>query len=282
VDYLPPADEHNPYAAPQSSMKPDRLPAGAYGAGRFTGLNPNATVRLELIGEAWELLKARFGTWALIMIVNSLAGAGIGMAAGLLGMAVKLAIGVPLNPESTGDFIAFFSVAVVQQIVTQCVTAFLMMGLFRTAIKQVRGEPIADSDLFSGGNVWLQGIIAILLTTLATFGGFFLLIIGMFYIGARLSLTLPLVADGQMSAVEAMGMSWRALKGQVLMAFAFGLVVGIVSIVGVFACIIGVIFSQPMLYLCYALLYRDFFLSDTSLPTGSPWIYDKPDVLEEL
>ena len=281
MDYLPPADDHNPYAAPESSSKPDRLPPGAFGGAYFTGLNPNARVRMELIGEAWELLKSRFGTWALIMIVNTAASAGIGLVAGLVGTAVKFAIGVPANPQSTGEFIAFFSVTGVQQIVTQFFTAFLIMGLFRTAIKQVRGESIELSDLFSGGNVWLQGIIAILLTTLAVLGGFFLFIIGAFYIAARLCLTLPLVADGQMTAIEAMGMSWRALRGQVLMAFAFTLVVGIVSSVGFLACCVGVIFSMPMSYLCYALLYRDFFLS----PMGaaeSPWITPKSDVTPDF
>jgi len=280
VDYLPPADEHNPYAAPESSLKSDRLPSGQYGEAPITEPNPNARVRMDAIGEAWGLFKEKMGTWVLIVFIYFACVLGIGMVAGLVGGATQSAIGVS-NPPQAGDMAGFILVTILQQVFTQVLTALFVVGLFRVAIRQVRGLPIQVGDMFSAADVWLTAVVATFLVALATIGGFILLIIPGLYISARLMFTLPLVADGRLKATEAMGLSWRALNGQVFMAWWFMVVVTILSGIGFLACGIGILFTMPLYSLSIAVLYRDFFLAPTQLP-DSPWIDAKPDIAPEF
>lgn len=281
MDYLPPADEHNPYAAPQSSLKEDRFLPGQYGDAPITEPNPNARVRIGAIGEAWELFKEKMSTWVLIILVYLACAMGIGIVSNLMALALRSAMGMSAQPQKPEELAGFFMITILQQIVTQSIMAILVVGMFRTAIRQVRGLPIQVSDLFSAADVWLTAIVATFLVGLATVGGLLIFIIGALYIAARLMFTLPLIADARLKATDAMALSWRALGGQVFMAWWFSLVVAIVSGIGILACGIGILFTMPLMSLSYAVLYRDFFLPQPGL-AESPWIATKPDLAPEF
>jgi hypothetical protein len=274
VDYLPPADEHNPYAAPQSSSKPDRPVYGTLGNTPISEPNPSARVRYDIIGEAWTLFKEKMGTWILITLVALvvfIAVYAVVMIATAMVIGFSGPAGGPGQQAGGQNAIIFIAVQIGTTLIIMFVTSFLMAGVFRAAINQVRGLPIAVGDLFQVGDVFFPVFLASILMTLAMYAGLILCIIPGLYIYARFSLTVPLIVDGRMSATQAMGLSWQALKGQVFHAFVFMFVVGLLAELGFLACGIGALFTIPLYPLCYAILYRDFFLWR---PAGieSPWI----------
>ncbi len=253
----------NPYEAPRSDLRKD-WDTGLLGSGP-------AQVRFEAIGEAWELLKDKLSTWVLIVLIAGACNMGVS----LLSNGVNQALMIGMNGGKADQMtfgIIFLLVQLVFIVISVCVQAYFTGGMFYVAAKHVRGEPIEVGDVFKASDVLPSLIGASLLVGLATVGGFLLLIIPGLYIAGRLMFTIPLIADGKRGAIEAMGMSWRALEGQGWMALAFFLVVSIVSSLGLILCCIGVLLTAPLYQLSIAVLYRDFF--SKTKPGAADWIQE--------
>lgn len=287
VEYTFPDDETNPYAAPEASLKPERPAFGALGCGDLsyapvTGPNPKAEIRIDAIQEAWRLFTDRAGTWVLIILVYWTVRYGVVFLLASIPQFFTRPLGRVGGPGF--DPFVFVLLQVVIQFTTYAVQAFLVGGLFQTAVKQVRGLPIGVGDLFKASDMrtWQSMFVVRLIVGVATFGGALLLILPGLFFSARLMFAQPLVADGKLSTFEAIGMSWKATRGQWLIGMAFVIVMYFTSVLGVIGLGVGLLVTLPVWPLSIAVLYRDFFLSDASLPTGDPWIFDKPDVLEEL
>ena len=274
MDYNLPPDEQNPYAPPQADLGPDPM-MRPMGLGMYTGEpNPAARVSFDLIGEAWGLIKSRLGTWMLVMLVYVLVIVVVSVGLGMITQVGLIAMGAapgnnPNNPPDAAQLVPLFGLQFIQNIAQIAVTSYFEAGLFLIALRQIRGEPIEVGQLFQGGRYWMPMFIATLLTTLATIGGFILCIIPGIYIAARLSLAPVITVGGGVSGIDAMKLSWRALGGKVFMAFVFAFVVGLISGIGVLLCGVGLLITAPFRYVCYALLFRDFFLAPKA--AASPW-----------
>jgi hypothetical protein len=286
VEYTFPDDENNPYAAPEASLRPDRPTFGTLGRGELgsapvTGPNPNAEIRIDAISEAWQLFTDQAGTWVLIFLVYWTARYGVVFLLASIPQFFTRPFGRVGGPGF--DPSVFILLQVVIQFTTYAVQAFLVGGLFQTAVKQVRGLPIGVGDLFKASDMrtWQSMFVVRLIVGVATFGGAVLLILPGLFFSARLMFAQPLVADGKLSTFEAIGMSWKATRGQWLIGMAFVIVMYFTSVLGVIGLGVGLLVTLPVWPLSIAVLYRDFFLSPTDR-MDSPWIYDKPDVLEEL
>lgn len=241
-------EQANPYAAPRAA-KPsmeERLELQQGGPGR---------VRFSAIGEAWDIASSRRGTWALMILVLW----GSSIAVSLVSIVAQAAVHGGFPKENEPSSIGEVLVSLVFLVISVGVQSFLMAGLYRAACKQVRGESIQVGDIFGAPEVTLNMFFATMLYGLCVLLGLILFIIPGLIVAGRLMLVFPLVADGRMSASDAVGASWRALKGQSLNAFAFQFVVGIVSGVGVCLCGFGLLLTYPILFLATAIIYRDFF-----------------------
>jgi uncharacterized membrane protein len=217
-----------------------------------------AQIRFDVIGEAWKMFQANSGAWVAAMVVYF-----------VIIIAVSAFFGVvmggsasPMPGRAPSEAMPNIPMMIISQILQTALFTLLMGGMFRMAIKQVRGETPSVGDLFGVGDVLLNLIVASLLTTLAYFLGILLCVIpGLLAIGG-LMFTFPLVVDKRLGAIEAMTQSWAALKGQYFMAFLFMFVLGIVASVGALLCGIGIVITYPLYPLAIAILYRDFFLGN--------------------
>lgn len=244
-------DHENPYSAPRSDIRPES-------AGRDVGPPARAEVRFEVIGQAWDLFKAQMSVWLPVALIALAINFGISMVSNV---ATQLIAGALQSARADDAVVAVVMVLtfLVSMLVSLIVQSFVTAGMFRVACKQVRGEMIAVNDMFQATDVIPSVILASILVGLATLGGALFCIIPGLLIAGRLMFTMPLVADGRQTAVQAMKTSWRALEGQTWISMAFVLIVGIVSQVGACACLIGLLFTMPLYFLAIALLYRDFF-----------------------
>ncbi|MBX6312619.1 MAG: glycerophosphoryl diester phosphodiesterase membrane domain-containing protein [Isosphaeraceae bacterium] len=257
----PAFDDHdNPYAAPTpEAQRQDEFAPWDYTqpiAGR---------VRFEVLSEAWDLLKAQPWNWILIYLVFLLCTQGIGFVInqvfqiGLAGLAAQKPSRSVLIAAVVVGFLAIFLINI-------AITAFFRGGLFRAACKQIRGEPFGVKDLFGASRDWPALLQASILIALGTFAGALCFIIPGIIVATRWMLTLPLIADGHLPATEAMRRSWHAIKGQTLLAFALNFVAGLLSVLGVLLCCVGVLFTGPLYTLAIALVYRDHFLTKFKPP----------------
>ena len=237
------------------------MAAAGGGPPMYSGYGQPPKIRFEVISEAWQLFTQQMGTWVMavflmgvIMMVPGFL-MGIGMAAALgLGAAAGDHGGAAIFGLGTMFFMFLGTLAIT-------VLTFIMMGgLYRMAIKQVRGEPIQISDLWSVTDVLVQLAIGGLLMGIAIYIASLFCSLPGIIVGGLLMLTIPLIVDQKMGAIDAMTRSWNTLKQEWLMAALLYFVLAFIAIIGFVALGIGMLFTYPILFLGTALVYRDFIL----------------------
>lgn len=149
------------------------------------------------------------------------------------------------------------------------VGAFFTGGMYRAAFRQLDGESISVADVFSGiylfPRILLISAISGALQLMAAFLCYFPLFIvqGLFF------LAVPLVVRRDMDPMEALSHSYQTAKPEWLMFAVVALVSGLLSGVGIFLCVVGVLFSYPLIFLISAAAYKDIFERTESITTVS-------------
>ena len=223
--------------------------------------NPTARVRIEAIRDAWNLFTQQMGTW----ILAQLAFAGVM----LFGM---IALGILMSLIASGESTAIpIILTIILALLMGFGALFLSGGLYRMAIKQVKGEVIRVGDIFSVTDVLPQLLgTYILIGISVTIASMFLVIPG-YIVGGLLMLAIPLVVDKRCGVMEALTKSWNALKSEWAMAGIFYFVVSCLPSIGAILLIVGMLLTFPLYFLATAVLYRDFFLNTThSLANNYP------------
>lgn len=243
-------------------------------------------VRWEWIGEAWKMFSQNPVTWIGMMLVSVVVGGLV------IGLPFALFILPTLFASSGGGEISGAGIAAVAGsailalfavlIVGLLVGSFMLTGFYKTAIKQVRGEPISVGDLFSGTDSFLRVLgftflislagIAILIAfmILSSIAEEFAILGQLVQSGVSLVLqgllffSIPLIIDKNMGIIEAIQTSIQATKSNWWMYLLFLIVMSIIMGVSMIPCGLGLFVTVPMYFLAPALAYRDIFLSSNS------------------
>jgi hypothetical protein len=253
----------------------------APGAGPYQqpGYSGQPQVRFDAIGEAWRLFQAQMGAWipavlvyfVIMMVLSFVINSVTGVTAGRGG-----------PPSSGNPFAVFGPMMFISGIIQWVLSTFFMGGLFRMATNQLRGQPISIGDMFSVSDVLPALLVGSLLVGLAAGIGMLFCVIPGLVIAGLLMFTIPLIVDKRLGATEAMSLSWNTLKGQALMATVFYFVVAIIGGLGAMLCGIGLLFTFPLFILSVAVLYRDFFMGQTTAgpAVSPPGAYPPPPIPE--
>jgi uncharacterized membrane protein len=216
-----------------------------------------ATVRWEWIGEGWNMFTQRWAMWVIHMLVFVLVVMAIIAPIYIIAIVSTVAAGASEQPEAPGAI--FFLAMLLLYPLLLLAVAFLAAGTYKTAMKQLRGEPTSLGDLFSGADCFLRVLGAILLVAiLAAIGGVFCIIPGLIVQGLCF-FTIPLVVERGMGPIEAIQASINATKQDWLMITLFALVVGLIASIGGVLCGVGALVSYPLLFTITSVAYRDVF-----------------------
>jgi hypothetical protein len=215
------------------------MPASSYPA-------PAPKVRFDVINQAWSMLQQQMGTWVLMIVVYLVVG----------GVANYVLSRIP----AIGGLLGGLPVAI------------LMAGLYKAALKHVRGEAIAVGDMFDLKDVLGPIIVAWVLTTIGTAIGFVLCILPGIVVNALWMFTQLLIVDKGMDGVAAMRESFNTLRGEWLMAALFLFVIFLIAAAGALACGVGILITIPIAILSITILYRDFFPETGSAAPESPFV----------
>jgi len=110
-------------------------------------------------------------------------------------------------------------------------------------------------DLFQGWDVFWKFIGCGILVTLLVLGGLFLLIIPGIIWAIKYSFAPYLVVEG-VSPVEALKKSGELTKGYKWDIFLFGLLVGLINVLGMFLFFVGILVALPVTLIAYAYVYK--------------------------
>lgn len=224
---------------------------------------PPPQLRLDVISEAWKLFTQKMGVW----VGGSAIVLGISIAIQILSQGIGFALGLAGKGSDSSSIIAGL-VGGLLGFISSIAEFGILVGMCRMAMKQIRGQEISVSDIFRPAAGWGAIAVAALLYSLGVGAGcVFCLVPGLLLLGLWL-FTPVILGEEKVDGVEALRRSFEMLKGQMWLALGVGLVLHIVSGLGVIGCGVGYLFTFPLLPLSIALMYRDF-APETATPETS-------------
>ena len=219
-------------------------------------IGPLPKVRFgDWIGEGWNMFAEQWKVWVLSSLILSLFT--VVPAIGIY-IFIFLAAAAAGGSGSAGLGFALIVLMFAAMALVALLSAYLVCGMYNTAFKQLRGEPISTRDLFSGGESFPRFLLAAIVVGLLTMAGFILCIIPGFIVIGALYFTIPLVVERRMSVADAIQASRNATRGDLFMFVLFALVVSIIAQAGSYLCV-GMLVTWPLQYTIAAIAYRDCF-----------------------
>lgn len=236
------------YKAPEAELTTPRA-KGEYGsiekalAGDYE-LNP-----IELFKQAWAQLKGFKTPVLLAYIVYFL------LVFGFAGIGTLF--GIPLGSTEIGT--ASLATELIFSLIQTVILMPFFVGLTMMGVKRSVGGDVKLNDAFK----YYSKIVPIALLTILLYLivglGFILLIVPGIYLLVGFMMSYQLMADKNLSIVESLKISLKAITKKWFPMFGFMLLSAVVMIAGAIPLGIGLIWAIPLVNLAYGILYRDMF-----------------------
>lgn len=222
----------------------------------------------EWINEGWQLFANQWQVWVPMMLVFIVALVVPILPVYLLIIGASIAQGG--DPDAGMPVLAPL-LGLVGGLLTLGLAAFMLGGVYRTAFKQLRGEAISIRDLFSGGDVFVNVLLGIILVGLCAGVGWMLCLVPGLLAMGLLFFTFPLIVEKKLSPIEAMKQSFEMTRQNMLMFTLFAFVVALLGSIGQLACYVGLLVTYPLQFLIGAAAYKDCFgLAGMRTPSALP------------
>ena len=190
----------------------------------------------------------------------------------LIGFVLTMGMGLVLQSSHLDPQIGMGLVGLLTffvSLVLGLVTVPLMAGYFRGIGKELRGEPVSIGDVISAFDLAVPAILNYAAAYAAMFLGFLLCILPGVAVAPLLTMSLYFVANGRTQGLSAFQASWALLKANP-MFIVWGFVTGLVGMVGLLACCVGVLFTGPVAAVALYRLYDEASGVDPRLGGGGP------------
>ena len=143
----------------------------------------------------------------------------------------------------------------------------LTAGIQIATLKKLAGRRIEFADMFKGFNYFVPALAAHLVTLVFVTGGTLLCIIPGLVIAAMYIFTNLFIVDKRMEFWPAMQASHAIVKNDYFGFTMFILAIGLVNILGVLCCLVGLLITLPLSYAAITVAYQELVGFDpNSLP----------------
>ncbi len=152
-------------------------------------------------------------------------------------------------------------------LIAMACSALINGGFLYYCLNSLRRAPEV-ADLFAGfrSSVWIQLVLGMLVTAVFIWIGILLLIIPGIYLAVAFYYTPLLIIDRKMGFWEAMQLSRRTVHPQWFTVFGLAILAGLMSLLGVFLCCVGMLATFPLASLWLTQSYRQLFGDSPELP----------------
>jgi len=221
------------------------------------------------ISRGWKLLQSNFGrlvgTTFLVLLL-------FGGVSGILRFLVNTAFGVPFyirGVHGWGMLRLQWRGILASSLWNLFMAGPFLGGLYNYYLKLMRGQPASLADAFGGfSGAFVPLVIAHVVSGVLASLGFLLCIIPGVYLAVVWKFTLPLVIDKQLGFWEAMGLSRKVVTRQWWSLFALFLLSGLISVLGLIVCCIGVFVTAPIGIAAILYAYEDILGAHTAASAG--------------
>jgi hypothetical protein len=136
----------------------------------------------------------------------------------------------------------------------------MMGGLYALFLKKIRGQSASLGDAFIGFSVAFGSLLgAYVVSALLTCLGLLFCLVPGIYLGVSWVFALALVIDRRMDFWQAMELSRKVVTKHWWSMFAFLIVVGLMSLLGLLACCVGVFVTAAIAEAALMYAYEDIF-----------------------
>jgi uncharacterized membrane protein len=163
----------------------------------------------------------------------------------------------PTDGSSVNSYISSF--------ISVPITLPILVGLTMLGVMQARGEEIEIPSIFNYYNMLTPILLAYVMTTIFLSIGFILLILPGIYLIISYTFTYPLIVDKGLPFFEAMELSRKTITKQWFKFFALAMLSGFIIFLSALPFGIGLIWTIPMVYISYGLLYHHLFDDDEAV-----------------
>lgn len=230
----------------------------------------------DWFGEAFSLFGREWMTWCLQGLIYCILpfvplAIGGGILVGALGFASANLNSVGGDPRATPIaspvILAGIAAFVLGFLVTLWFMSHLLVGMFRTAAKQLRGEAISVGDIFQAGGVGtvLQAFLGSLVVVVGVLVGVAFFVIPGLLVAGLFLFVHPLIVERRLSIAAALRESVRLTTPHLLGYSLWVLLVYVTQYVGSIV-VCGVIATMPLAILMWMAAYRDAVGEQTPPP----------------
>jgi uncharacterized membrane protein len=136
------------------------------------------------------------------------------------------------------------------------ISMLVSIGMIKISLNYLDKKPLELSDLFSQYPLLINYWAGSILYGLIVFAGLLLLIIPGIIWMIKFEFYSYLIIDKGLGPVEALKKSWEITKGVKWELFLFGLLAGLINMVGALALLVGLFWALPTTMVATALIYR--------------------------
>ena len=138
----------------------------------------------------------------------------------------------------------------------------ILIGVMFLGIKKAREETLNIPSIFDYFGMIIPIMLAYVAMTIIITIGFVLLIIPGIYLAVSYAFVYTLIVDKGLDIWEAMELSRKTVTEQWFKFFGLSILSGIIIVISAIPLGIGLIWSIPMTYIAYGLLYHRLFDED--------------------
>jgi hypothetical protein len=239
----PSGPSSNPYLPPQP-FEHKRAPF-------VTGGNIVATQveAGDVINYAWEVWKNNLGLLVGVLVTVAGINWAISIGFGIIQAGVQQGMGGD-EGEAVGALISLLA-----NIVTNCVSIYLGIGSTQISLRLARGQNAEFGELFRGGPLFLPVLGASLLFGMAVGVGFLLLIVPGILVLLFFWPFYYLVVEQKAGVIESFSTGYEIAKGNAGTTFVLALAGFGISLLGLLAFCIGIIFAAPLAQMLWIVAY---------------------------
>lgn len=208
----------------------------------------------EAIKFGWNITKKHFWFFILILLTSIL----IQMIPNIF-----QAVGGDNQP------LAFFLVLALISFIAGILKIIVDLGIIKVTLKFSDNQSVSFSDLFNSYGLFWKYLGGLILYSMIVMGGVILLIIPGIIWAIRFQYYNYFIVDKGLGPIEALKQSWRITRGNAWNLFTFGLLLGLLSIAGALALVIGLLFTVPTTMVAMAYVFRKLQSANTSEQTIS-------------
>lgn len=150
-------------------------------------------------------------------------------------------------------------------IASSLLSAYLTIGVIRISLKLIDGKKPSFNDLYSAkAEEFIRYVLGSLLYGLIVIAGYILLIIPGIIFSIKYQYYSYLIIDKGLSPMDGIKESGKITQGYKWNLFFFGIVIALVTILGVLALFVGIFVAAPVTGLAQAYVYRKLATQKTT------------------